>query len=235
MKYKRVLLKLSGEMFGGEEKKGLDFDILSRYAEEIGDVWKQGAQFAIVVGGGNFIRGRDLKSINRATADYMGMLATVINALAFQEVLESLGIPTRVMTSLEIKSVAEPFIRRKALKHLEKGRVIIIAGGTGNPFFSTDTAAVLKALELNCQIILKATKVDGVYSNDPELDPQAFKYNKISYKEVIDKNLGFMDGPAISLSREYNIPIIVFSIKNFGNIKKIIYGEKVGTMITKEV
>ncbi|MFN3995292.1 MAG: UMP kinase [bacterium] len=235
MKYKRVLLKLSGEMFGGEKRVGIDFDILKKYAEEIKDLYLQGVQFIIVVGGGNFVRGRDLTGINRATADYMGMLATVINALAFQEVLENQGIQTRVMTSLEVKSVAEPFIRRRALRHLEKGRVVIIAGGTGNPFFSTDTAAVLKALELECQIILKATKVDGVYSSDPEINPNALKYNQIDYKEVIDKNLSFMDSTAISLSMEYNIPIIVFSIKDYGNIRKIIYGENLGTIISKGV
>lgn len=233
MKYSRVLLKLSGEMFGGEKKVGIDFDILRKYSEEIKDLYLQGVQFTIVVGGGNFVRGRDLKGINRATADYMGMLATVINALAFQEILEGQGVQTRVMTSLEIRSVAEPFIRRRALRHLEKGRVVIIAGGTGNPFFSTDTAAVLKALELECQIILKATKVDGVYSSDPAVNPDALKYTYINYKEVIDKNLSFMDSTAISLSMEYNIPIIVFSIKDYGNIRKIIYGENVGTIISK--
>lgn len=233
MKYTRVLLKLSGEMFGGERRVGIDFDILKKYAEEIRDLCLQGIQFTIVVGGGNFVRGRDLKGINRATADYMGMLATVINALAFQEVLESQGVQTRVMTSLEIRSVAEPFIRRRALRHLEKGRVVIIAGGTGNPFFSTDTAAVLKALELECQIILKATKVDGVYSSDPEINPDALKYTHLDYREVINKNLGFMDSTAISLSMEYNIPIIVFSIKDYGNIRKIIYGESLGTIISR--
>ncbi len=234
MKYRRVLLKLSGEMFAGSNQKGLDFDIINKYAQEIKSLYLQSVQFTIVVGGGNFIRGRDLnKFINRATADYMGMLATIINSLAFQEVLENIGVQTRVMTSLEIKSVAEPFIRRRAIRHLEKGRVVIIAGGTGNPFFSTDTAAVLKALELECQIILKATKVDGVYSSDPLIDPNAFKYTQINYKEVIDKNLSFMDSTAISLSMEYNIPIIVFSIKDYGNIRKIIYGENIGTIITK--
>ncbi|MCS6955456.1 MAG: UMP kinase [Candidatus Calescibacterium sp.] len=233
MKYKRVLLKLSGEMFGGEKRRGLDFDILNKYANEIKGVFLQGVQFTIVVGGGNFIRGRELSGINRATADYMGMLATVINALAFQEVLESIGVQTRVMTALEIKSVAEPFIRRRALRHLEKQRVVIIAGGTGNPFFSTDTAAVLKAIELECQIILKATKVDGVYSSDPLVNPYALKYTHLDYREVIDKNLGFMDSTAISLSMEHNIPIIVFSIKDYGNITKIVAGESVGTMISK--
>ncbi len=233
MKYTRVLLKLSGEMFGGEKRRGLDFDILNKYAQEIKSVYLQGVQFTIVVGGGNFVRGRELAGINRATADYMGMLATVINALAFQEVLENIGVQTRVMTALEIRSVAEPFIRRRALRHLEKGRVVIIAGGTGNPFFSTDTAAVLKAIELECQIILKATKVDGVYSSDPLIDPAASKYSKLDYKEVLDKNLGFMDGTAISLSMEHNIPIIVFSIKDYGNITRIISGEEVGTIISK--
>lgn len=233
MKYTRVLLKLSGEMFGGEKRRGLDFDILNKYAQEIKSVYLQGVQFTIVVGGGNFIRGRELVGINRATADYMGMLATVINALAFQEVLENIGVQTRVMTALEIRSVAEPFIRRRALRHLEKERVVIIAGGTGNPFFSTDTAAVLKAIELECQIILKATKVDGVYSSDPLIDPKASKYSKLDYKEVLDKNLGFMDGTAISLSMEHNIPIIVFSIKDYGNITRIISGEEVGTIISK--
>lgn len=232
MKYKRVLLKLSGEMFGGEKGKGIDLEILNKYAQEIKSIHEQGVQFTIVVGGGNFIRGRELLGISRATADYMGMLATVINSLAFQEILENIGVQTRVMTSLEIRSVAEPFIRRRAIRHLEKGRVVIIAGGTGNPFFSTDTAAVLRAIELECQIILKATKVDGVYSNDPILDPSASKYSHLDYKEVINKNLNFMDGTAISLSMEYNIPIIVFSLKDYGNITKIIYGENVGTIIS---
>lgn len=232
MKYKRVLLKLSGEMFGGEKGKGIDLEILNKYAQEIKSIHEQGVQFTIVVGGGNFIRGRELVGISRATADYMGMLATVINSLAFQEILENIGVQTRVMTSLEIRSVAEPFIRRRAIRHLEKGRVVIIAGGTGNPFFSTDTAAVLRAIELECQIILKATKVDGVYSNDPILDPSASKYSHLDYKEVINKNLNFMDGTAISLSMEYNIPIIVFSLKDYGNITRIIYGENVGTIIS---
>lgn len=232
MKYKRVLLKLSGEMFGGEKGKGIDLEILNKYAQEIKSIHEQGVQFTIVVGGGNFIRGRELLGISRATADYMGMLATVINSLAFQEILENIGVQTRVMTSLEIRSVAEPFIRRRAIRHLEKGRVVIIAGGTGNPFFSTDTAAVLRAIELECQVILKATKVDGVYSNDPILDPSASKYSHLDYKEVINKNLNFMDGTAISLSMEYNIPIIVFSLKDYGNITKIIYGENVGTIIS---
>jgi uridylate kinase len=232
MRYRRVLLKLSGQMFGNEDKR-IDFDILYKYAQEIKNLHSQGVQFAVVVGGGNFVRGRELKGINRATADYMGMLATIINSLAFQEVLESMNVSTRVMTSLEVKAVAEPFIRRRALRHLEKNRVIIIAGGTGNPFFSTDTAAVLRAIELECQIILKATKVDGVYTSDPELDPSASKYSKLDYKEVINKNLSFMDSTAISLSMEYDIPIIVFSIKDYGNITKIINGDNIGTIISR--
>ncbi|MEN3015596.1 MAG: UMP kinase [bacterium] len=231
MRYSRVLLKLSGEMFGGEARKGLDFDIITKYAQEIKSVQEQGVQFTVVVGGGNFVRGRELKGIARATADYMGMLATVINALAFQEILEGIGVQTRVMTSLEIKSVAEPFIRRRAIRHLEKGRVVIIAGGTGNPFFSTDTAAALKAIELDCNILLKATKVDGVYCSDPNINPNALKYTQLSYKEVLEKNLGFMDSTAISLCMEHRMPIAVFSIKDYGNITKIISGQNIGTII----
>ena len=178
--YKRVLIKFSGEMLAGENKKGIDLKVLKNYAQEIKEVYDLGVKIVIVVGGGNFVRGRELIDISRATADYMGMLATVINSLAFQEVLEGLGVPTRVMTALEIRSVAEPFIRRKALRHLEKNRVVIIAGGTGNPFFSTDTAAVLRAIELGAEVILKATKVDGVYNQDPVSKPNAVKYSKIN-------------------------------------------------------
>ena len=225
--YRKILIKFSGEMLAGQNKKGLDFKTLKVYAQEIKEVYDLGVKIIIVVGGGNFVRGRELTDIPRATADYMGMLATVINALAFQEVLENLGVPTRVMTALEIRSVAEPFIRRKALRHLEKNRVVIIAGGTGNPFFSTDTAAVLKAVELGAEVILKATKVDGVYTQDPVSNPNAVKYQEINYKEVIDKDLKFMDKTAISLSMENNIPIIVFSIKEYGNIKKIVLNNNI--------
>lgn len=230
--YKKILIKFSGEMLSGENKKGLNLKVLKNYAQEIKEVYDLGVKVVIVVGGGNFIRGRELTEISRATADYMGMLATVINSLAFQEVLESLGVPTRVMTALEIRSVAEPFIRRKALRHLEKNRVVIIAGGTGNPFFSTDTAAVLRAIELGAEVILKATKVDGVYDQDPISNPNAIKYQKINYKEVMDKDLKFMDKTAISLSMEYNIPIIVFSIKEYGNIKKIVMDKNIFEVAT---
>jgi uridylate kinase len=235
--YKRVLIKFSGEMLAGESKKGIDLKVLKNYAQEIKEVYDLGVKIVIVVGGGNFVRGRELIDISRATADYMGMLATVINSLAFQEVLEGLGVPTRVMTALEIRSVAEPFIRRKALRHLEKNRVVIIAGGTGNPFFSTDTASVLRAIELNAEVILKATKVDGVYDQDPVSNPNAVKYRKINYKEVMDKDLKFMDKTAISLSMEYNIPIIVFSIKEYGNIRKIVMDNDifdVATLVNSE-
>jgi uridylate kinase len=235
--YKRILIKFSGEMLAGENKKGINLKVLKNYAQEIKEVYDLGVKIVIVVGGGNFVRGRELIDISRATADYMGMLATVINSLAFQEVLESLDVPTRVMTALEIRSVAEPFIRRKALRHLEKNRVVIIAGGTGNPFFSTDTAAVLRAIELGAEVILKATKVDGVYNQDPVSNPNAVKYRKINYKEVMDKDLKFMDKTAISLSMEYNIPIIVFSIKEYGNIKRIVMNNDifdVATLVNSE-
>ncbi len=231
--YKRVLLKLSGEVLAGEGESGLSTTAFARISKEIKEVWAEGVEMGVVIGGGNIFRGSKgvASGIDRATSDYMGMLATVINALALQSSLEKLGVPTRVQTALEMRQLAEPYIRRRAIRHLEKGRVVLFAGGTGNPFFTTDTAAALRAAEIGAQVILKGTKVEGVYNKDPQQHPDAIKFTKISYIEVLDNNLRVMDPTAISLCMENDIPIVVFSILQEGNIKRAIMGEKVGTYV----
>ena len=229
--YRRVILKISGEALAGENKFGLNEEMLLRVAKEIKEVKALGVQIAIVVGGGNFWRGRTSKSMDRATADYMGMLATVINALALQDAFESIGIPTRVQTAIEMREVAEPYIRRRAISKLNRGEVVIFGAGTGNPFFSTDTTAALRAAEIEADVILLAKKVDAVYSADPEKNPDAVKYDILTHQEVLEKSLGVMDSTAASLCKDNNIPVHVFALSQEGNIRKAVLGEKIGTII----
>ncbi len=232
--YKRPLLKVSGEGLAGEEGSGLNPTVIQGTAEQLRDIRALGVELAVVVGGGNIIRGMTAaaQGMDRATADYMGMLAGVINAMALQSALEQLGVPTRVLTALEITEVAEPYIRRRAIRHLEKGRVVIFAGGTGNPYFTTDTGAALRAAEIGADVILKATQVDGVYDADPSKDPNATRYDQLSFEEAIQKNLQFMDQTAIQLCRENSLPIVVFDMSAPGNIQKVIVGETVGTRVS---
>jgi uridylate kinase len=233
-RYNRVLLKLSGESFCKPGDFGIDGPSLEGIAARIVDVCKLGPQVAIVVGAGNFIRGETFSQkshIPRTTADYMGMLATIINACALQETLEKMGLPTRVLSAIEVSAMCEPFIRRRAMRHLERGRVVILAGGTGNPFFTTDTCAALRASELDVDLLIKATKVEGVYSDDPKKNPQATLLTKLSYDDVLKQGLRIMDHAAISLCRDKSIPIIVLNIFKKGNITKAICGEQVGTLI----
>ena len=229
--YKRVILKISGEALAGENKFGLNEEVLLRIAKEIKEIRTLGVQVAIVVGGGNFWRGRTSKSMDRATADYMGMLATVINAMALQDAFESVGIPTRVQTAIEMKEIAEPYIRRRAISELNNDDVVIFGAGTGNPFFSTDTTAALRAAEIEADIILLAKKVDAVYSDDPEKNPNATKYDTLTHQEVLEKGLGVMDSTAASLCKDNNIPVHVFGLAQEGNILKAVKGEKIGTII----
>lgn len=235
MKYKRILLKLSGEIFGGKLKYGLDPEILDIVSDEIQKVKKHNIQIAIVVGGGNIFRGLSgsAAGMERATGDYMGMLATVINSLALQDALERKGVYARVMTAIEMRQVAEPFIRRKAIRHMEKGRIVILAAGTGNPYFSTDTTAALRAAELDVELIIKATKVDGVYDRDPMLHKDAKRFATLSYMDVLNKGLKVMDATAASLSMDNNIPILVCDLMKKGNIEKAAIGKKVGTLVSK--
>lgn len=235
-KYKKVLLKLSGEALQGEQGYGISAEVLDTISNEIAEVSKLSIQIAIVIGGGNIFRGvaGSSQGIDRSTGDYMGMLATVINALALQDSLEKKGIHTRVQTALNIEQVAEPYIRRRAVRHLEKSRVVIFAAGTGNPFFTTDTAATLRALEIGADLILKATKVDGVYDKDPLKYDDAVKYNKLSYMEVLKNELKIMDATAISLCMQGNIPIIVFNMFESGNIKNVIMGSEIGTIVRSD-
>src|SRR5262252_4228837 len=232
--YKRILLKLSGEALMGEQQFGVDPDVATRVAQDVGDIHALGVETAIVIGGGNIFRGlaASARGMDRATADYMGMLATVINALALQDALEQLGLPTRVITAIEMRAVAEPFIRRRAIRHLEKGRVVIFAAGTGNPYFTTDTAAALRAMEIKAEVILKGTKVDGVYTADPMIDPQATKYSSISYLQVLEKQLKVMDATAISLCMDNKLPIVVFNLREAGNIRKVVLGDPIGTTVS---
>ncbi|MEQ8161305.1 MAG: UMP kinase [Smithellaceae bacterium] len=231
--YKRVLLKLSGEALLGKQSSGVDPEVASFIAEEIKSVADLDIQLAIVIGGGNIFRGLEASSrgMDRTSADYMGMLATVINSLALQSALEMQGIPTRVQSSIEMREIAEPFIQRRAIRHLEKGRIVIFAGGTGNPYFTTDTAASLRAMEINADAIMKATKVDGVYDSDPVKNKAAVMYDKISYIDVLSKNLKVMDATAISLCRDNKLPILVFNMQKKGNIRRAICGEKIGTYV----
>lgn len=232
VKYKRVVLKISGEALAGESNFGLATETVDRITDSIIEIFKLDVEVAIVVGGGNFWRGRSGKGMDRTTADHMGMLATVINALALQDSLESKGIPVRVQTAIEMRQIAEPYIRRRAVRHLEKKRIVIFACGTGNPYFSTDTAAALRAAEIDAEVILLAKKVDGVYDDDPEKNPNAKKYHKISHLDIINQRLGVMDSTATSLCMDNEIPIIVFGIDNPGNIVKAILGEDIGTSVT---
>ncbi len=232
-KYKRVLLKLSGEALQGPGQFGINSDVIEYVSEEIKSIYSLGAETAIVIGGGNIFRGvsSSSKGMDRSTADYMGMLATVINALALQDFLERKELPTRIQTALEIKQVAEPFIKRRAIRHLEKGRIVIFAAGTGNPFFTTDTAATLRALQMGADIIMKATKVDGIYDKDPVKNKDASKFSELTYMEILKKGLKIMDATSISLCMEGNIPIVVFDLFEKGNIEKVIRGEKIGTIV----
>jgi uridylate kinase len=230
-RYQRILLKIGGEALAGDKGFGLDDAFLARIAFEVKEVHDLKCDVALVLGGGNFFRGSSAKGMERATADYMGMLATVINSLAMQEALERAGVQTRVMSALTVAPVAEPYIRRRATRHLEKGRVVIFAAGTGNPYFTTDTAASLRAMEIGAQILCKATKVDGVYDADPLQVPGAKRYHKLTYIEVLQQNLKVMDSTAISLCMDNRLPILVFSLLEPGNIKRVVLGEPVGTLV----
>jgi uridylate kinase len=231
--FRRILLKLSGEALAGDGGFGISPTVIRAIAEEVRDVHALGVEIGIVIGGGNVIRGVAAASqgMDRASADYMGMLASIINGLALQDALEKIGLSTRVLSALEIPAVCELYIRRRAMRHMEKGRVVIFAGGTGNPYFSTDTAAALRAAEIHAQVVLKATKVDGVYSADPEKDENARRYERLSYMEVLQKSLAFMDQAAIALCRENDLPIVVFDMAVAGNIRKVVAGESVGTRV----
>ena len=235
-RYKRVVLKISGEGFCRDRAGGIDHDQLRSIAEQCRDVNRLGVELAVVVGGGNFVRGPAMaeRGITRATADYMGMLATVINALALMDALEALEVVTRVQTAIHMADVAEPYIRRRAMRHLEKGRIVILAAGTGNPHFSTDTAAALRATEIGAEVLLKATKVDGVYSADPFAHPDATRYKSLSYMDVISRNLRVMDATAITLCRENSLPIVVFNLMVPGNVQRAICGEPIGTVVGHE-
>jgi len=232
--YKRALLKLSGEALMGEQQFGVDPAVATRIALDVESIQSLGVETAIVIGGGNIFRGlaASARGMDRATADYMGMLATVINALALQDALEQQGVVTRVVTAIEMRSVAEPFIRRRAIRHLEKGRVVIFAAGTGSPYFTTDTAAALRAMEIKADVILKGTKVDGIYTADPMVDPQATKYSKISYLQVLERQLKVMDATAISLCMDNKLPIVVFNLRQAGNIRRVVLGEPIGTTVS---
>jgi uridylate kinase len=232
-RYKRILLKLSGEVLTGEGGYGIDPSVMQQIAREIREVKALGVEVAIVIGGGNIFRGiaASSKGMDRASADYMGMLATVMNGIALQDALEKLDVQTRVQTAIEMREIAEPYIRRRAIRHLEKGRVVIFAAGTGNPYFTTDTTASLRAMEIGAQVILKATKVDGVYDSDPLLHKHARKYDELTYLDVLKQQLKVMDATAISLCMDHQIPIIVFSLKKKGNIKKAVLGDRVGTKV----
>ena len=232
--YKRILLKLSGEALMGSQGHGIDLAVIDTIASEIKEIYEHGIQIAIVIGGGNIFRGLSAaaKGMERASADYMGMLATVLNALALQNTLENKGVATRVQSAIEMRELAETYIRRRAVRHLEKNRVVIFAAGTGNPYFTTDTAAALRAMEIGADVIMKATKVDGVYSADPVKDSSAVKYDRLSYLDVLQKNLKVMDATAISLCMDNSLPIIVFNLNVPGNIKKIVAGESVGTLVS---
>ncbi len=231
--YKRALLKLSGEALMNSQGYGIDPRVMQSIAEQIAELRNDGVEIAIVMGGGNIFRGLagSRQGIDRATADYIGMLATVMNSLALQDVLEKQGAFTRVQTAIEMREIAEPYIRRRAVRHLEKGRVVIFAAGTGNPYFSTDTAASLRALEINAEVILKATKVDGVYDSDPKINPDAKKFSELRYIDVLNKELKVMDATSISLCMDNNLPIIIFSLAQDGNIKRVLMGEKIGTIV----
>ncbi|TCD47577.1 UMP kinase [Chlorobium sp. N1] len=233
MQYRRVLLKLSGEALAGEDGYGINAEMLERYAEEVKEARDMGAEVALVIGGGNIFRGVSdaAKNMDRVQADYMGMLATVINSIAFQDALERAGVYTRLQTAIKMEQMAEPFIRRRAIRHLEKGRVVIFGAGTGNPYFTTDTAASLRAIEIEADVIVKGTRVDGIYDSDPEKNPAAEFFPKISYLDVIRKNLRVMDMTAITLCRENTLPIVVMNMNEKGNLTRLIKGEEVGSLV----
>jgi uridylate kinase len=231
--YRRVLLKLSGEALMGSQTYGIDRAVAAQIAREVGEIRRRGVETAIVIGGGNIFRGVAASAVgmDRAQADYMGMLGTVINALALQDALEQEGVVTRVVTAIEMRAVAEPFIRRRAIRHIEKGRVVIFAAGTGNPYFTTDTAAALRAMEIKAEVILKATKVDGIYSADPVTHPDATKFDTLTYLDVLDRRLKVMDATAISLCMDNKLPIVVFNLRTHGNMRRAIMGEPIGTTV----
>src|SRR5688572_25197932 len=231
--YKRVLLKLSGEALMGEQQFGVDPAVATRIAQDVAEIRQLGVETAIVIGGGNIFRGlaASAKGMDRTTADNMGMLATVMNALALQDALEHQGVQTRVATGIEMRTIAEPFIRRRAIRHLEKGRVVILAAGTGSPYFTTDTAAALRAMEIKAEVILKGTKVDGIYTADPVLDPSAIKFPTISYLQVLERQLKVMDATAISLCMDNKLPIIVFNLRQAGNVRRVVVGDPIGTTV----
>lgn len=233
MKYRRILLKLSGEALMGDQTHGIDPVRIDNYAKEIKELFDEGIELAIVIGGGNIFRGVSgaSKGMDRVQADYMGMLATVINGLALQSALENNDVPTRLQTAIKIEAIAEPFIKRKATRHLEKGRVVIFGSGTGNPYFTTDSAAVLRAIEINADVILKGTRVDGIYNTDPEKDKNAVKFDTLSFEDVLNKGLKVMDTTAFTLSQENKLPIIVFDMNTPGNLIKVVKGQKVGTRV----
>jgi uridylate kinase len=233
MKYKRILLKLSGESLMGDKQYGIDNEMVRKYAEDIKAVHDKGLEIAIVIGGGNIFRGlsAEKSGMDRAQADYMGMLATVINSMALQDALEKVGLKTRLLTAIKMEQICEPFIRRRAVRHLEKGRIVIFGAGTGNPYFTTDSAAALRAIEIKADVVLKGTRVDGIYTADPEKDPLATKYSEISFKEVYDKSLNVMDMTAFTLCEENKLPIIVFDMNKSGNFMKIANGEEIGTLV----
>ena len=231
IKYKRVLLKLSGEALAGKNKTGISPEVVDDITEQVKELKDLGVEVAIVVGGGNFWRGKNGHNMEKTTSDYMGMLATTINALALQDALEAKGMFTRVQTAIEMREIAEPYIKRKATKHLEKGRIVIFAAGTGNPFFTTDTCAALRAAEIDAEVILVAKTIDGVYSADPKLDPNAIKYDEITYLDILNKDLKVMDSTATSLCKDNGIPLIVFAMSEKGNMLKAVKGERVGTIV----
>ena len=232
--YKRILLKLSGESLMGNKSFGLDTDVIAQYAKDIKELTEIGVEVAVVIGGGNIYRGMNEAEtgIERAHGDYMGMLATVINGMALQAGLERIGVFTRLLSAIKMEQIAEPYIRRRAIRHLEKGRVVIFGAGTGNPYFTTDTAGSLRAIEINASVILKGTRVDGIYTADPEKDPTAKKYDRITFSECISKNLRVMDMTAFTLCMENNLPILVFDMNKIGNLRRVVTGEKVGTLVT---
>lgn len=233
MKYKRILLKLSGEALMGDKQYGIDSERVAQYARDIQSVHERGVQIAIVIGGGNIFRGlsAEKSGMDRVQADYMGMLATVINSMALQDALEKVGIKTRLMTAIKMEQICEPFIRRRAVRHLEKGRIVIFGAGTGNPYFTTDTAASLRAIEIQADAVMKGTRVDGIYTADPEKDPAAERYDEISFQEVYNKNLNVMDMTAFTLCQENNLPIIVFDMNKAGNFMRITNGDPIGTLV----
>ena len=235
LRYRRVLLKLSGEALMGSGSFGIDPEVVRILSDELASVHALGVELALVVGGGNIFRGVKAASagMDRVSGDHMGMLATLINSLALQDQLEQRGVQTRVLSAIEIRQVAEPFIRRRAIRHLEKGRVIILAAGTGNPYFTTDSAAALRAMEVKAEVLLKATKVDGIYSADPVSNPDATKFPRITYREVLERNLKVMDATAISLCMDNKLPIVVFNIRQDGNIRRVIHGEPIGTVVSE--